>query len=193
MDMRVSEIHAVHEQSIGEVRHWFERHPTLLTFPFEDLNTKLKEQIMNFERWFELYLGDKAYCKDQEVEVFAEEYQSSRVMTWIWMNTEYIHDHEVANYIKQAGELYNQKIGTGAECDSDQCKKEISVIVQALFLVFRDVEVPRALKAVIERQREIVPPAQVPHENDAEYVDSSDDEPGTGAQALPGSGSGQCF
>jgi hypothetical protein len=180
VDMRVSEIRAIHEPSVGEVRHWFESHPTLLTFPFEDLNTKLKEQIMNFERWFELYLGDKAYCKDQEVEVFAEEYQSSRVMTWIWMNTEYIHDHEVANYIKQAGELYYQKIGTGAECDSDQCKKEISVIVQALFLVFRDVEVPRAFFAVIESQREIVPEAQVPLATDALEVVSSEDEPEAG-------------
>jgi hypothetical protein len=193
MDMRVSEIHAVHEQSIGEVRHWFERHPTLLTFPFEDLNTKLKEQITNFEQGFELYLDDKAYCKDQEVEVFAEKYESTKVMTWIWMNTEYIHDHEVANYIKQAGELYYQKIGTGAECDSDQRKKEISVIVQALFRKFRELEVPRALQAVIESQREIVPAAQVPHKADAVCVDSSDDEPGTGAQALPGSGSGRCF
>jgi hypothetical protein len=165
----------------------------LLTFPFENLNTKIKEQIMNFERWFEIYLGDKAYCKDQEVEVFAEAYQSSKVMTWIWMNTEYIHDDEVANYIKQAGELYYKKIGTAVECDSNHCKEVISVIVQALFRKFRDTEVPRALAAVIESQREIVPPAQVPDENDAVYVDSSDDEPGTGAQALPGSGSGQCF
>ena len=67
------------------------------------------------------------------------------------------------------------------------------MIVQALFRKFRELEVPRALEAVIESQREIVPPAQVPHDNDALYVDSSDDEPGTGAQALPGSGSGQCF
>jgi hypothetical protein len=179
MDMRVSEIHAVHEPSIGEVRHWFERHPTLLTFPFEDLNTKLKEQITNFEQGFELYLGDKAYCKDQEVEVFAEEYQSSRVMTWIWMNTEYIHDHEVANYIKEAGELYYKKIGTGVECDSDQRKQVISVIVQALFREFRELEVPRALQAVIESQREIVPEARVP--DDVPYdVVSSDDEPGAG-------------
>jgi hypothetical protein len=191
--MRVSEIHAIHELSVGEVRQWFDNHPTLLSFPFENLNTKIREQIMNFERWFEIYLGDKAYCKDQEVEVFAEVYQSSKVMTWIWMNTEYIHDHEVANFIKQAGELYYKKIGTAVECDSNYCKEVISVIVQTLFRKFRDTEVPRALAAVIESQREIVPPAQVPDENDAVYVDSSDDEPGTGAQALPGSGSGQCF
>ena len=93
------------------MRDWFESHPTLLTFPFTDLDTELKEKIMNFEHWFGLYLRDEAYCKDQQVKHFASECQCSRVMAWIWMNSEYINDHEVANYIKQAGELFHKKMG----------------------------------------------------------------------------------
>jgi hypothetical protein len=174
MDIRVSEIHAVHEPSIGEVRHWFEHHPRLLTFPFEDLNTKLEEQITNFEQGFELYLA-----RDKEVQVFAEKYESSKVMAWIWMNTEYVYDREVADYIKQAGELYYKKIGTDAETDSEESKQVISEIVQALFHAFRELEVPRAFQAVRENRREIVPEARVP---DVAHYDnvSSDDEPGTG-------------
>ena len=175
VEMPVSQVQPVKEVSEAEIRQWFEKHPTLLTFPFTNLTTKLKEQIINFELWFERYLADKAYCKDQEVETFAKEYECARVMTWIWMNTEYVHDDEVAHYIQEAGELFYKKNATCADCDPDQYKTNISVIVQALLLSFRHVEGPRVLKAIRESQREIVPEAQVPHD-----TVSSDDEPGTG-------------
>ena len=192
-DMRVSEIHAVHEPSVGELRQWFENHKTLLTFPFEDLNTKHKEQIMNFEHWFDLYLRDRAYCSNQEVEHLASKYRCSRVMVWLWMNSEYIKDHEVADYIKQAGELFHKKNESCVLLDADQCKTNISVIEKGILFSFAALARPRALEALMVCQREFVSPAQVLHDNGALYVDSSDDELGTGAQALPGSGSGQCF
>ena len=75
---------------------------------------------------------------------------------------------------------FTKKNGICAEYDPDQCKKNISVIEKALLLSFRDLEGPRAFKAVMESKREIVPPAQVPHANDALDVDSSDDERGAG-------------
>ena len=93
------------------MRDWYESHPTLLAFPFKDIDTELKEKIMTFQHWFDLYLRDRAYCIDQEVEHLASKYRCSRVMVWIWMNSEYIKDHEVANYIKQAGELFHKKMG----------------------------------------------------------------------------------
>jgi hypothetical protein len=93
------------------MRDWYESHPTLLAFPFKDLDTELKEKIMNFEHWFELYLRDRAYCINQEVEHLASKYRCSRVMVWLWMNSEYIKDHEVADYIKQAGVLFHKKMG----------------------------------------------------------------------------------
>jgi len=180
VEVPVSQVQAARELSVKEIRNWFEKHPTLLTFPFANLTTTLKEQILNFGRWFERYLADKAYCKDQEVETFAKEYECSRVMTWIWMNTEYVHDDEVAHYIKQAGELFYKKNATCVDCDPDQYKRNISVIVDALLLTFRHVEGPRVFKAIRESQSEIVPEAQVPPDTDSVGAVSSHDEPGTG-------------
>ena len=162
------------------MRDWFESHSTLLTFPFSDLDTELEEKIINFEHWFELYLRDEEYYKDQQVKHFASKYHCSRVMAWIWMNSEYIKDHEVADCIKQAGELFHEKNGICAVYSPDQCKKNISASEKAIFLSFRALARPRAVKALMESQREIVPPAEVPHTNDALDVDTSDDEPGAG-------------
>jgi len=189
----LSQINTFHELSVGELRDWYESHPTLLAFPFKDIDTELKEKIMTFEHWFDLYLRDRAYCINQEVEHLASKYQCSRVMVWIWMNSEYIKDHEVADYIKQAGELFHKKNESCVLLDADQCKTNIGVIAKGILFSFAALARPRALEALMVCQREFVSPAQVLHDNGALYVDSSDDELGTGAQALPGSGSGQSF
>jgi hypothetical protein len=165
VEMRVSQVQPVKDVSEEEIRQWFEEHPSLLNFPYADQTTTLKEKITNFELWFERYLADKAYFKDQEVETVAKKYKRARVMTWIWMNTEYVKDAEVAFYIKKAAELFHDKNAACADCDQDQHKTNIRVIVDALLLAFRHVEGPRALEALEEAKRRLDPDAQVPHNN----------------------------
>jgi hypothetical protein len=104
-------------------------------------------------------------------------------MAWMWMNSEHIRDHELADYIKQAGELVHKKIGICDVYDPDQCKKNISVIEKAILISFRALQGPRSVKALIESEREIVPPAEVPHTNDYVNFDASDDETGAGSNS----------
>jgi hypothetical protein len=163
VEMPVSQVQPVKEVSEAEIRQWFEKHPSLLIFPFADRTTTLEEKITNFQLWFERYLADKEYCKDQEVETFAKEYKRARVMTWIWMNTEYVKDDEVASYIKQAAVLFHNNCAAYADRDQDHHKTNIRVIVDALYLAFRDIEGPRVVEALEEAKRRLDPDTQVPH------------------------------
>ena len=165
VEMPVSQVQPVKEVSEAEIRQWFERHQSLLIFPFDDRTTTLEEKITNFQLWFERYLADKEYYKNEEVETFAEEYKRTRVMTWIWMNTEYVKDAEVASYIKQAAELFHKKFAANADRDQDQHKTNISEIVNGLYFAFRDIEGPRVAEALEEAKRRLDPDAQVPHNN----------------------------
>jgi len=163
VEMPVSQVQPVKEVSEREIRQWFEMHQSLLIFPFDDRTTTLEEKITNFQLWFERYLADKKYYKNEEVETVAEVYKRTRVMTWIWMNTEYVKDAEVASYIEQAAELFHKKFAANADRDQDHHKTNISGIVNGLYIAFRDIEGPRVAEALEEAKRRLDPDAQVPH------------------------------
>ena len=182
-DVPVSQVHAIHEPSVGEMRDWFESHPRLHTFLSTDRDTELKEKIVRFESWFEIYMHEEENGKIQAVKHLASKQQCSRVMAWTWLNSEYIKKDELADYIKQAGNLFHKRIGFCDVYHPDQYKKNVSVIEKAILIAFKELQGPRSVKALIESEREIVPPAEVPHTNDDLNFDASDDETGDGSNS----------
>lgn len=182
-DVPLSQVHAIHEPAVGEMRDWVESHPTLHTFLSTDRDTELEEKVVRFERWFEIYLHDEEYCKDQAVTHLASKLQCSRVMAWTWMNSEYIKKDELADYIEQAANLFHKRIGFCDVYHPDQYKKNVSVIEKTILLTFMELQGPRSVKALIESEREIVSPAEVPHTNDYLNFDASDDETGDGSNS----------
>ena len=57
------------------------------------------------------------------------------------------------------------------------------MIEKTILLTFMELQGPRSVEALIESEREIVSPAEVPHTNDDLNFDASDDETGDGSNS----------
>jgi hypothetical protein len=95
--LKVKDIHELQPVSVGEVRHWFQRHPTMQSCVPKDLDTRILEKIMRFMGWLALHLEDEHYGRDQAVNELASMQKCSRALAWLWIHSENVSDEEMVD------------------------------------------------------------------------------------------------
>ena len=71
---------------------------------------------------------------------------------------------------------FHQHFGFCYVFHASKCKNEIRLVVTAIRISFRDLQLPRQMRELVLGNREPVPPAELPEINDVLSFDTSDDE-----------------
>ena len=165
-NFQVIDLQELPPEPVGEVRQWFQKHPTVQSCFPKDLDTGIMEKIMRFMGRLELYLEDEHYNKDLTVNRFASMLKCSKALVWLWIHSEDVSDEEVLERIVKGANVFHQKAGFCFVYHPNKCKQDIGLIDTAIRISYRDLQLPRQIRELLLSKRENVPSAEVPPTND---------------------------